>query len=55
MSFTDRDHYAIAYYSMSQLKEGDTLVVLKYPNNETAYDAKGFALSDIHRMRKSMD
>jgi hypothetical protein len=47
--FYQRDKNAIEY-SKSVLNQGDTLVLIKYPNNQPAYDATGFALSSLHRV-----
>jgi len=50
MDIAQRDEHAIQYTKHSALLEGDTLVVLKYPNGQRAYDAYGFPLSEVHRV-----
>ena len=35
-------------YSKSQLQDGDTLVVIQFPNNQKAYDEHGFEISTKH-------
>jgi hypothetical protein len=50
MDIAQRDKHAIYYSKHSALLEGDTLVVIKYPNGERAYDAYGFPLSEFHRV-----
>ncbi|KAH6696689.1 hypothetical protein BKA61DRAFT_583617 [Leptodontidium sp. MPI-SDFR-AT-0119] len=48
-TLTNRDANAIQY-TKSQLNEGDTLVIVRFPNNRPAYDTTGFQLSDTHRV-----
>ncbi|KAH7355434.1 hypothetical protein BKA65DRAFT_582370 [Rhexocercosporidium sp. MPI-PUGE-AT-0058] len=48
-ALTNRDANAIEY-TKSQLNEGDTLVIVRFPNNQPVYDATGFRLSDTHRV-----
>lgn len=49
----NRDSNAVQY-SKSQLHEGDTLVVVRFPNNTPVYDAiDGFQLSDRHRVHST--
>ncbi|PBP16382.1 hypothetical protein BUE80_DR012830 [Diplocarpon rosae] len=43
-----RDCNAVQY-TKSQLCEGDTLVIIRFPNNKPVYDTTGFQLSDTHR------
>ena len=50
MDIGERDQFAIDYTKHSALLEGDTLVIIKYPNNQPAYDAYGFQLKDLHRV-----
>ncbi|KAL2070170.1 hypothetical protein VTL71DRAFT_13196 [Oculimacula yallundae] len=47
--FTSRDANAIQY-TKSLLNEGDTLVIVRFPNNTPVYDTTGFRLSDTHRV-----
>lgn len=47
--FNSRDQNAVQY-TKSQLIVGDTLVIVRYPNNLPVYDATGFQLSDKHRV-----
>ncbi len=50
MDIAQRDQHAIYYSKNSALLEGDTLVIIKYPNDRRAYDAHGFPLSELHRV-----
>jgi hypothetical protein len=50
MDLSQRDKHAIEYTKHSALVEGDTLVLIKYPNDEPVYDPSGFQLSFIHRV-----
>lgn len=47
--FYQRDKNAVEY-SKSVLDQGDTLVLIKYPNDKPAYDVTGFPLSNLHRV-----
>jgi hypothetical protein len=49
MDFYQRDRNAVEY-SKAVLDRGDTLVLIKYPNNQPAYDATGFPLRNLHRV-----
>jgi hypothetical protein len=51
MDISERDQYAIEYTKHSALLTGDTLVIIKYPNGQPAFDAYGFQLKDLHRVR----
>ncbi|PBP15687.1 hypothetical protein BUE80_DR013582 [Diplocarpon rosae] len=44
----NRDGNAVQY-TKSQLCEGDTLVIIRFPNKKPVYDTTGFQLSDNHR------
>ncbi|KAE8447202.1 hypothetical protein EG329_011033 [Mollisiaceae sp. DMI_Dod_QoI] len=44
-----RDANAVNY-SKSLMEEGDTLVIIRYPNNRKIYDATGFEIRDRHRV-----
>ncbi|KAI6708786.1 hypothetical protein B2J93_4849 [Marssonina coronariae] len=45
----NRDSNAVQY-TKSQLCEGDTLVIVHFPNQKPVYDATGFQLGDTHRV-----
>jgi hypothetical protein len=49
MDLNARDRNAVQY-SKSALDQGDTLIVIKYPNDQPAYDATGFPLQSLHRV-----
>ncbi|XMA18193.1 hypothetical protein WAI453_010984 [Rhynchosporium graminicola] len=48
-NFRVRDDNAILY-TKSLLNQGDTLVIVRFPNNVPVYDTTGFQLSDTHRV-----
>ena len=50
MDISQRDRNAIEYTKNSALLDGDTLVVIKYPNGQLAYDPNGFPLNEVHRV-----
>jgi hypothetical protein len=50
MDISQRDRNAVEYTKNSALLDGDTLVVIKYPNGQLAYDPNGFPLNEIHRV-----
>jgi hypothetical protein len=53
MNISQRDQNAIAYSKHSALLEGDVLVLIRYPNNQPAFDASGFQLSNTHRVHSA--
>ncbi|CZR64702.1 uncharacterized protein PAC_14601 [Phialocephala subalpina] len=44
-----RDNHSVNY-SKSLLQEGDTLVIINYPNKQKVYDATGFEIRTRHRV-----
>lgn len=48
-NFKVRDNAALQY-TKSSLTEGDTLIVIKFPNNANVYDSTGFLVSTEHRV-----
>jgi hypothetical protein len=53
MDISQRDQNAIAYSKHSALLEGDALVLIRYPNNQPAFDPSGFQLSTTHRVHSA--
>lgn len=47
--YGDRDAHAV-FLSKSSLEEGDTLVILRFPNNLPVYDTHGFRVAEHHRV-----
>lgn len=48
-----RDEQAINY-ARGELKEGDTLVYIDYPNNQLIVDADGFPVKNVHKVHSSL-